>query len=426
MTRILQTDLARDALYTKVNQIADEKVSLSEDETITGIKTFSVSPLVPTLTGGDSSSKAASTSFVTTAYNDLETRINTKANDNAVVHIAGNETITGVKTFTSDVTISNDHPMITLRESDVVKGTNPTSEQYWGLLAKDSTNGGESTDLGAFATHLLTDGTVWTGFSAYKNTSGSIDRGSIRVYYPQSGSAYTYAPTPTDTTTTSGTQIATTGWVNTTGNNVVHLAGAETITGAKTFNNDLIYKKTSLDFSVIPNTPLYTEIRNVDVNNKETGQFRVWKDTDSSTHVDLLGRYETDSVNIYGASVGVKTYPNGDSCGYCEQNTPWAWGALVTLTSQNTGTDGYVKYSNGLIIQWMLTSNITRLGTVITFPTPFTTTNYAICFNPYKSEPLNENATTVTERTASNCKVYGKVYDGGDMNCPCFVLAIGF
>lgn len=209
-------------------------------------------------------------------------------------------------------------------------------------------------------------------------------------------------------------------------NAVVHLTGAETITGAKTFNNDLIYKKTSLDFSVIPNTPLYTEIRNVDVNDKEIGQFRVWKDTDSSTHVDLLGRYETDSVNIYGASVGVKTYPNGDSCGYCEQNTPWAWGALVTLTSQNTSTDGYVKYSNGLIIQWMLTSNITRSGTVITFPTPFTTTNYAICFNPYKSEPLNENATTVTERTASNCKVYGKVYDGGDMNCPCFVLAIGF
>lgn len=48
MTRILQTDLARDALYTKVNQIADEKVGLTGDETIAGVKTFSVSPNVPT------------------------------------------------------------------------------------------------------------------------------------------------------------------------------------------------------------------------------------------------------------------------------------------------------------------------------------------------------------------------------------------
>lgn len=47
-TKILQTDLARDALYTKVNTIADEKVSLTGDETISGIKTFITSPQIPT------------------------------------------------------------------------------------------------------------------------------------------------------------------------------------------------------------------------------------------------------------------------------------------------------------------------------------------------------------------------------------------
>lgn len=150
--------------------------------------------------------------------------------------------------------------------------------------------------------------------------------------------------------------------------NVVHKTGDETILGEKTFNHYLLLKKSSDDFSITPQNPIYTEIRNIDVNDKEIGQFRVWKDTDGGNIIDLLGRYQDNSVNIYGASVGVKTYPNGDSCGYCAQNAPWAWGALVTLTSQNHSTNGYVQYSNGLIIQWGAASNSS-----VTFPKAFLT-----------------------------------------------------
>lgn len=335
MTRILQTDLARDALYTKVNQIADEKVSLSEDETITGIKTFSASPLVPTLTGGDSSSKAASTSFVTTAYNDLETRINTKANDNAVVHISGNESLVGTKTF-------------------VVSPQVP-----------DNTSGDSSSNAANTKFVTTADNALQTQINAKADD-----------------------------------------------NAVVHLTGGETVTGEKTFNSNLIYKKTSLDFSVIPNTPLYTEIRNVDVNDKEIGQFRVWKDTDSSTHVDLLSRYQTDLVNFYGASVGVKIYPNGDSCGYCEQNAPWAWGALVTLTSQNHSTDGYVKYSNGLIIQWGTVGAGANFS--VTFPTPFTSSaSYGIAVAPFYDNGADAYALNVKNRTSTGFTGYLNANYGG-------------
>lgn len=161
--------------------------------------------------------------------------------------------------------------------------------------------------------------------------------------------------------------------------NVVHKTGDETILGEKTFNHYLLLKKSSDDFSITPQNPIYTEIRNTDVNDKEIGQFRVWKNTDGGNIIDLLGRYQDNSVNIYGASVGVKTYPNGDSCGYCEQNAPWAWGALVTLTSQNHSTNGYVKYSNGLIIQWM-NFNYSTGDKAFTFPIPFTTTNIGMSY----------------------------------------------
>lgn len=49
----------------------------------------------------------------------------------------------------------------------------------------------------------------------------------------------TVAQKPTDTTSGSGTQIATTGWVNTVGNSVVHLNGTETISGNKTFSGNV-------------------------------------------------------------------------------------------------------------------------------------------------------------------------------------------
>lgn len=49
------------------------------NETIADTKTFSSSPIVPTATAGDNSTKAASTEFVTTADNALQTQINAKA-----------------------------------------------------------------------------------------------------------------------------------------------------------------------------------------------------------------------------------------------------------------------------------------------------------------------------------------------------------
>ena len=49
----------------------DTKVSLSDNQTVAGTKTFSSSPLMPTATAGDSSAKGASTAFVQNAIAQL-------------------------------------------------------------------------------------------------------------------------------------------------------------------------------------------------------------------------------------------------------------------------------------------------------------------------------------------------------------------
>lgn len=81
-------------------------------ETVAGVKTFSASPIVPDVTAGDSSGNVANTKFVTTAdtnlqnqITSLQTSVNQKANDSAVVKLTGSQTIAGTKTFSSSPVI---------------------------------------------------------------------------------------------------------------------------------------------------------------------------------------------------------------------------------------------------------------------------------------------------------------------------------
>jgi len=98
---------------------ASSVVTLSTTQTISGAKTFSASPAVPTLANlDDSSTKAASTKFVQDAINAKALRYDSMQNlteeqkallreaigaveDTEVIHNTGAETIKGIKTFES-------------------------------------------------------------------------------------------------------------------------------------------------------------------------------------------------------------------------------------------------------------------------------------------------------------------------------------
>lgn len=73
-------------------------VNKTGDETIAGVKTFTSSPVVPTPTSTDNSTRVSTTAFVKTA-------LTSKADDNSAVHKTGDETITGDKTFTGSLAI---------------------------------------------------------------------------------------------------------------------------------------------------------------------------------------------------------------------------------------------------------------------------------------------------------------------------------
>lgn len=149
-------------------------VDLTNDQTIAGTKTFSNSPVVPTATAGDNSTKAASTAYVDAAAGVVSASVT--ALDNSAVHKTGDETITGTKTFTSspvipspaasddstkaattewinnacvhktgDETIAgektfNETIKAVCTNVTLIKGTAPSSDQFRGIALQDSSN----------------------------------------------------------------------------------------------------------------------------------------------------------------------------------------------------------------------------------------------------------------------------------------------
>ena len=195
---------------------------------VTGSASFTTIPTAPTSVD-NSSNQLATTAYVRGAINNLVNgagsaldtlyeianainndpsynsniliAIGNRALDSTVVHLAGAETITGSKTFAADVSMNS-----MLR---VVSGTASTSTSTGALQITGGAGIGGNVFVGG---NLSVTGTA----------------------------AFTGVPTaPTASAGTSTTQIATTAFVQTADAAVVHLAGAETITGGKTFSADV-------------------------------------------------------------------------------------------------------------------------------------------------------------------------------------------
>ncbi|MGQ2716555.1 hypothetical protein ACT6DC_09055, partial [Campylobacter coli] len=87
-----------------VDTVGNSKVALSGNQTIAGVKTFSSPVVVP---NGTANTHAVNLAQLNTKANqattytktEVDTRVNAKANANATVNLTSNQTIAGIKTF---------------------------------------------------------------------------------------------------------------------------------------------------------------------------------------------------------------------------------------------------------------------------------------------------------------------------------------
>ena len=111
--------------------------------------------------------------------------ISGKADDSAVVHKTGDETITGIKTFDNNLIRMN---------NNITKGTNPSSKTYNAVEFTDKNGYGSMNRVGLIETSIETSGLVSTYIASYKYENNSTDFAYIAIKYPTTGNPYALAP----------------------------------------------------------------------------------------------------------------------------------------------------------------------------------------------------------------------------------------
>lgn len=106
-------------------------------------------------------------------------------------------------------------------------------------------------------------------------------------------------------------------------------------------------------------------------------------------------------------------------------------GSIVTTVNKSKSANGYFKLGNGLIIQWGRTSMKTETTKTITFPTPFTSTNYSVCLTGERYTSTSVSKTDdlcFTYNAISNTAVDIFPFDAGENSYTAYVrwMAIGY
>lgn len=305
--------------------------------------------------------------------------------DNAVVHIAGTETITGSKTFSSQIIASAGNGI-------QIKGTN----HYYVMKSGGSPYEGCS---------LLLDNDLTK--KAFSADASKMTIGSSAI------PAYANVPSGV-TTSTSNEQIATCGWVNTVGNRVVHTSGNETIAGTKTFQSDPMIKNGAPRLYIsdpnqtkgTANGTQWSAVEFQDTNGARLGTVRQLYDSNKLNRVELLVEKANASGDNSQATMTLFYPASGNP--YAMAPASDAENSILTTVNKSKSSNGYYKLGNGLIIQWGRTTDTTNQTKTITFPVAFTSNNYSITAtaNNQFSGYSYDGVTGISDKTTTSCKVY--------------------
>lgn len=227
----------------------------------------------------------------------------TPADNNGVIHLAGAETITGQKTFdaTPRRKTTIDQTQTTgSQETQMFQSIDSTNTSFGYLMASRSTT---TNQLINRINNKNVGGANWYGLNVNLNDAA---QGWISC---SAGSGVTTNRSMSEATaSTSSGIIPTMGWVNNANysQNVVHRSGAETITGAKTFNSttqpQVIRKNANQSISsATSEVTCITSFR--DGSDSAIGTMGSYtSSTSSGLHIRLANAYSNKGLNVQGFS----------------------------------------------------------------------------------------------------------------------------
>ncbi|WP_086297748.1 hypothetical protein [Campylobacter devanensis] len=213
----INTTLTR-SINTKAN--ANAVVTLTGNQTIAGVKTFSSPVVVPDATANTHAVNLAqlntkANQATTYTKTEVDTRVNAKANANAVVALTGNQTIAGVKTFSSPP----------------ISATNPTANNQ--VANKAYVDSVVNVKANANAVVALTGNQTIAGVKTFSspvvvpNATADTHAVNLAQLNTKANQATTYTKTEVDTRVNAKANA----------NATVNLTGNQTIAGIKTFSS---------------------------------------------------------------------------------------------------------------------------------------------------------------------------------------------
>ena len=194
---------------------------------------------------------------------------------------------------------------------------------------------------------------------------------------------------------------------------VVHNTGDEIIDGEKTFNNTTrwevlddfaqIIQANDIEIGTVPNSNQYKSIRFRDKTGKDIGSLQFRYDTNGTTSLAL----NLDNLKTPGQYTGLYTYQLADGTNYATAPTPAANNSSTQIATTafvkdcftnsrsnfitfSKGSNGYIKFSNGVILQWGKAQTNGRQQ--IKFPIAFTISNPKVLIE----HGYNSSSTNVT------------------------------
>lgn len=330
----------------------------------------------------------------------LPTTGGTIATTGNTVTIDSDQTITGQKTFTKN----------TIYQFP----TKPDGNNHYNtpIVMQDS----DGVTRGFLRNIYLADGSNAVGIQAQQEVGGVLQYASIDVGFNNNGDAYTSTVAPAASSSTSSTQIATTGWVNdaTKSTNVVHRSGTETITGSKTFNdftatNGFRVYRSDVTKGTSPASAKYWTISINDKTNStnwESSRLGAleWQLNTSGTVSTSLRAYKNTTGPVTDASL-IVVYDTSTDKAYATAPASDVEGSIVTTVSNSKSGNGYVKLGNGIIIQW---GKVTTTGDSrsIVLPTAFGGADtWRMTVTPINSNSGTLYNVSINNRTSTGCNL---------------------
>lgn len=242
------SDLNNDSNFVNSTQLATKQDTLISG---TSIKTINNESL---LGSGNINVAAAATwggiSGTLSNQTDLQNALDAKADDSGLVHIVTNETITGEKTFASNVNFNNNaigsYLHLISKNTAITKGITPSNNTGTDFLFRDSQN----SNIGALSMWYNNGGIIRAALRAYSPISRSNTSGYFVIDTTNTGSQLRFfTDNGLNNTNLWGASsdigrdlVALQGWVNnpSMSTNVVHRSDSENISGDKFFKDGLV------------------------------------------------------------------------------------------------------------------------------------------------------------------------------------------